>query len=114
MVDRRDASLDEVGPAEKVRDEMTGGSIVQVFRTAALNDASPVDDDDLVGHRKRFVLVVRDEDERRADTFMEITQFLLQSCTKLLVERTQRLVEQEHFRLEDEGASERNALLLAA
>ena len=55
-----------------------------------------------------------DEDEGDADVRLERLQLDLQVLAQARVERAERLVEQQHARREDEGAGERDALLLAA
>ena len=55
-----------------------------------------------------------DEDEGRAELLMQPLHFVLHAAAQVLVERRERLVEQEDGRLEDERARKRHALLLAA
>ena len=45
---------------------------------------------------------------------LQALQLFLHLLAQLQVERAERLVEQKHFRLVDEGAGERHALALAA
>ena len=67
-----------------------------------------------VGHRQRLLLVVRDVEERDPDLALEALELDLQPAPQLRVERTERLVEEEHRRREDERARERDPLLLTA
>jgi hypothetical protein len=53
-------------------------------------------------------------DERDPDFLLEGLELDLQTFAELRVEGTERLVEQEHRGVEDQGASEGDALLLAS
>ena len=57
---------------------------------------------------------MRDVDERDPDLVLDPLQLQLHVLAELEVERAERLVEQEHARMVDERAPERDALLLAA
>ena len=105
---------DEVRDAEKARDERGGRRFVELGGCAELLDPAVVHDRDLVGHRHRLFLVVRDVDERDADVVLNALELELHLLAELQVEGAERLVQQEHRRLVDEGAGERDALLLAS
>ena len=55
-----------------------------------------------------------DVQEGDADAFLQRLQFDLERAAQLRVERAERLVEQQHGRVEDERAGQRDPLLLAA
>ena len=57
---------------------------------------------------------MRDEDERDAELPLDLDELALHLLAKLQVERRERLVEEQHFRLVDDGARDGDALLLAA
>ena len=57
---------------------------------------------------------MRDVDERDPDVVLDPLQLHLHVLAELEVERAEGLVEQQHARVIDEGAPERDALLLAA
>ena len=88
--------------------------LVELGRRAELLDLARAHDRDLVRHRHRLVLVVRDMDEGDADVVLDRLQLELHLLAELQVEGAERLVEQEHARAVDERAGERDALLLAA
>ena len=92
---------------------MAGRALIKVPWRAALHDAAAVDDGDLVRHRQRLVLVVSHEDEGRPELLVQRPQLFLETGSQVLVERRQRLVEQQDARLEDECAGESDPLLLA-
>ena len=71
-------------------------------------------DADPVGHRQRLLLVVGDEQGGGAEPLLQGADLLAQLQPDLGVEGRQRLVEQQHPRLDRERAGERDALLLAA
>ena len=57
---------------------------------------------------------MRDHDEGGAELRLQPLQFDLHLLAQMRVERRQRLVEQQHARLADDGAGKRHALALAA
>jgi hypothetical protein len=73
-----------------------------------------VHDCEAVGHRQRLLLVVRDVEEGDSDLLLERLQLDLQRLAELRVEGSERLVEEQHGRVEDERPSQSDALLLAA
>src|SRR5207248_7324694 len=69
---------------------------------------------DPVRERERFVLVVRDVDERHPEALLERAELPPQRLAQLRVEVRERLVEEEDLRLDDERARHGDALLLSA
>jgi hypothetical protein len=69
---------------------------------------------DPVGQRERFVLVVRDVDERHAEALLELAHLPAQLLSQLRVEVRERLVEQKDLGPHDKRARHGDALLLAA
>ena len=67
-----------------------------------------------IRQRERFLLVVRHEHRRDAEPLLQAAQLDLHLLAQHLVERAERLVEQQHGRLDDDRARERDALLLSA
>ena len=61
----------------------------------------------------RLGLVVRDIDRRDAELVVQPADLGAHLLAQLGVQVGQRLVEQQHLRLDDDGAGERHALLLA-
>ncbi len=74
------------------------GSFVDLGRRADLNELACMHDADAVGHGHRLFLIVRDDDEGQAEALLQRHQFELRLIAQLLVERRQRLIEQEHLR----------------
>ena len=108
-------ALDDVRGADEARDEL-GCRAARRPRLgrADLLDPALVEDGDLVAHRQRLLLVVRDVDERHAEVALERLQEELHLLAQLQVERAERLVEQQHLRPVDDRAGERDPLALAA
>ena len=104
----------QVGDAKEVGDERGGRVLVHLARRAALLDVAAVHHGDPVAHGERFLLVVRHVEEGDADPLLQLLELHLQLSSQLGVERTERLVEQQHGRLQHERAGQRHALLLAA
>ena len=88
--------------------------MVEIVRGADLLDAALAHADDAVGHRRRLDLVVRDEDRGDAELALQAADFAPHRQAQGRVEIRERLVEEKELRLLDEGAGERDALLLAA
>jgi len=73
-----------------------------------------VHDREPVGHRQRLLLVVGDVEEGDADLLLERLQLDLERLAELRVEGTERLVQEQDCRVEDERARQGDTLLLAA
>ena len=99
---------DEVGDPARVR------RLVELARRRHLLEPAGVHHADAVGHRHRLFLVVGDDDEGGAEPALQLHQFELRALAQLLVERRQRLVEQQHLRPPRQRARQRHALPLAA
>jgi len=79
-----------------------------LVETASIHHADPPRD------RHRLFLVVSDDDEGHAEPPLQLHQFELRAFAQLLVERGQRLVEQQNPRAARQRARQRHALLLTA
>ena len=101
------------GPTKPITNSLAG-LLVEVARRADLLDLAVVHHHDLLGHLHRLLLVVRDEDGRHVDLVVEAAQPGAQLLAHRGVERAERLVEQQHARLDGERAGEGHALALAA
>ncbi len=109
-----DASRHQVRDADEPGDEGRRRPLVDALGLVDLLDLAAVHHRDPVRHRQRLLLVVRHVDERDADLPLDALQLDLQALAELQVERAERLVEQEDLRQVDQGAGERDPLLLAA
>ena len=107
-------AVDRVGDADEVGDEAVDRALVELRRPALLLDAAVLHDDDRVAHRQGLLLVVGHVHERDPDLPLELLELELHLLAQLEVERAERLVEEEHGGMVDEGPRERHALLLAA
>ena len=90
------------------------GILVDVRRRADLHDLAVVHDADAGRERHRLLLVVGHDHEGDAELVLDVQQLELRVLAQLLVERGERLVEQQELRALDERARERDALALAA
>ena len=106
--------LDLIGLADEVGDEEIGGTVVYLLRLSDLADAPGAHHADEVGHRKRLLLIVRDEDEGDAELALERQKLDLHGRPQLLVEGGKRLIEKQDGRPIDDGPCKRHALLLSA
>ena len=103
-----------VAEAHELGDERRRGWRVELGGRRELLEATLVHHADPVGDGERLLLVVGDEQRRRADLELHAPDLVAQLHAHLGVERGQRLVEQQHRRLDRERAGQRDALLLAA
>ena len=100
--------------ADEGEDEGRGRRVVDLVGRADLLDPPLVHHHDAVGELHRLLLVVGDEDGGVAGPVVDLAQPAAELAPDLGVERAERLVEEEHARLDGERAGERHALPLAA
>ena len=107
-------AVEHVDPADEVRDKRRRRMVDDLLRRSVLLDHAVVENDDAIGQLERFLLIVGDEHTRQPNLVVQAPQPATQFLADLGVERPERLVEEEHCRLNREGARERHALPLAA
>ena len=100
--------------AHEAGDEFAPRPLVELARRADLRHLAALHDDDAVAHRHRLLLVVRHVGDGQAEALLQAADLLAHRAAQAGIEVRERLVEQQHRRLEDERARERDALLLAA
>jgi len=110
----RKCGVENVGAADEVRDECGPRSCVQLPRRVELLDASFAEHCDAVRHAERLALVMRDEHECDSEALLQALELGLHFLAQLQVERAERLVEQQHARLVDQGPRQCHPLLLSA
>ncbi len=88
--------------------------LVDVARRADLQDVAFAHHRDARSHRHRLFLVVGDHHAGHADFLDDVDELDLGFFAQLLVERAERLVEQQQLRPLGQAACERDALLLAS
>src|SRR3546814_14653941 len=76
-------------------------ALIHVKRRPDLQHPALVHDDDHVADGERFFLVMGDENGRDAQFLLKLAQLELHAFAQILVERAERLVEQEHLRSEE-------------
>jgi hypothetical protein len=104
----------QVRDAEEVRDVGRRRLLVDLLRGAHLLDPTVRHHGDPIRHRQGLFLIVRHVDERDADLLLDRLQLDLEGLAELRVEGAERLVEQQDRRVQDQGASEGDPLLLTA
>ena len=104
----------DLGTADEFRDADVPRVFVDLGRRADLDDVPLDHDGDAARHRHRLGLVVGDVDEGGLQLAMQLGEFGAHMHPQLGVEIGQRLVEQKPERLAHDGASDRDALPLAA
>ena len=91
-----------------------GGAGIDALGRAVVLDPPVIHDDAMVGERHCLLLVMGDMNEGGADALLHGLELVLHLAPELEVEGAERLVEQQHGRLDDQGAGQRHALPLAA
>src|SRR5262249_13829390 len=110
----RDEAEQKVRLADEIGDESAGRALIELARNGDLLQPPMVQHGDLIGQDERLLLVVRDEDGGEAEAALEAPHFELHGLAQLAIERAERLVEEQQPRAEDDGARERDPLLLTA
>ena len=100
--------------ADEPRDKAVRRVLVQLHRRADLFDPAVVEHHDPVGQRHRLDLVMGHIDHRRAEPLVQPRDLQPHLHAQRGVEVRQRLVEQEHLRVADDGAADGDALALPA
>ena len=86
--------------------------VVQLLRRAELRDVAVAHQQRAIGQHERVVAVMRHADDGQVrQALVQRLQFAAHRCAQVGVERRQRLVEQQHVRLDHECARQRDALL---
>jgi hypothetical protein len=88
-------------------------ALIDLGRGADLLDPAIAHDDDPVGHCHRLVLVVGDEHGRDPEALLQPAQFRLHALAQALVERSERFIEQQQHRFDDQCPGQPDPLLLA-
>jgi hypothetical protein len=110
----RHPARQHVGGADEGGDEGIRRVVVQRHRRADLLHDALVEHGHAVGRAHRLFLVVRDEDRRQAEATLQGEQLPTHLHAQGLVEIRERLVQQQHLRLDDDRAGQGDALLLPA
>jgi hypothetical protein len=90
------------------------GLEVSLFRRADLLDAALVQHRNPVGEREGFFLIVADEQKSDAHAALEVFELGAHLLAQTRVQCGERLVQQQHVRLDDQRARQGHPLLLAA
>src|SRR6185437_6782202 len=108
------AALEHVDRADEIGDEAAGRRLVDVRRGAHLHDLAVVHDAQPLAECHGLLLVVRDDDEGHTEALLDVEQLELGVFAQLLVERRERLIEQQQLGALDQRARQRHALALPA
>ena len=100
--------------ADEAGDELVVGVLVELEGGAELADVAGVEDDDAVGEGHGLDLVVGDVDHGGVEAVVQLGDLDPHLDAQAGVEVGERLVEQEHARVADDGAADGDALALAA
>ena len=100
--------------ADEARGEARRGRGIHHLRRRILLDATVAQQNDLIRHAHRLGLIVRDVQHGDAQTALQRQNLPSHIGAQLGVQIRQRLIHQADRRLGDDGAAERDTLLLAA
>ena len=114
VLETGDLALEEVRVADEGRDEARPRGLVDLDGRPDLLDPPRVHDGDPVAEAHGLALVVGDVEERDPDLVVDHVELDEHPLAELEVEGGQRLVEEEHLRLVDEGPGDGHALFLPA
>ena len=98
---------------EKARHRRRCGAIVDPVRIINLQRAALVQDDNAVTHRHGLQLVARHMHEAQTEQLADTTQFHGHTLAQVGIKRAEWLVQQADSRIDDQGARQGHALLLA-
>ena len=107
-------ALQELDLAHKIRNEGSGGLIVDHLGRANLLDDALVDDHDAVAHGHGLGLVVGDVDHRNAVLLLNVLDLKAHALAQLCVQIGQGLVQKEQVGMAQEELGQRDAHLPAA
>ncbi len=107
------AQAQAIGVAEEVVDEVVGRVLVDLARRADLFDHTLVHHHDAISHFHGLFLIVSHEHRGQVDVLVQARQPATQLLADLGVQRAERLVQQQHFWLDRQGAGQGNALALS-
>ena len=77
-----------------------------------MHNATSIDQSDTIRKRERFLLIMRDIEDRDPELAVQAANLGLQLLPQRAIKRAERLVHQQQTGLENEGAGERHPLLL--
>ena len=100
--------------ADEARHEQIVGAVIKLEWCAHLLDDAVMQHDDLVGHGHGFHLVMRHIDGGGLQPLMQFLDFGAHLHAQFGIEIGQRLIEQEDFRIADDGPAHGDTLALAA
>ena len=103
-----------LGRADEARDEQVVGIIIQFQGCSDLFNNAIAQHNDLVGQRHRLDLVMRHIDDRRFQVLMQPGDFDAHMHAEFGIKVRQRYIEQKDLRVADDGATDGDALALAA
>ena len=107
-------AVEEIGVANECRHKARPGGLVDLRRLAHLLQPPIVHDRDMIGDAHGLVLVMGDIHEGDTDLVMDQRELQAHPLAQLEIQRRQRLVQQQHLRLEHQRPGNRGALALPA
>ena len=107
-------TVQNIGLSDKVGDKRVCRLVIDIFRCPDLLDLPVIHDDNRIGHRQRFFLIMGDINESDPDFLLDPFQLVLHVLPETQVERAERFVQKKDFWPVDQGPCNCDPLLLAA
>ena len=107
-------ALDKVCPPDKVGDKNGSRTQIYFLRCSYLLYLPLIHNDDTVGKRHCFRLIVGYIDTRNTELPLNLADFGTHIYAQLCIEVGQRFIKKHYSRFHNEGAGKCNALLLSA
>jgi hypothetical protein len=99
--------------AYKACDHQIRRTLVKLARRCQLLQATLMQHCNAVGHHQGLLLIVRDEQGGGAASLLNVANLIAQLAPDVRIQRSQRLIEQQHRGLESECTCKRDPLLLS-
>ncbi|MNY07837.1 hypothetical protein D3C86_1406590 [compost metagenome] len=105
---------DPVGIAQKTHDEGAVRLAADLLRRALLYDFALIEDDNTIGKIERLFLVMRHENRGDAERIVNLAQPAAKVAAHIGVQRSERLIQQQHLGIDRKRTRQRHALPLPA
>ena len=80
-------TVDDIGFADEAGNIFIFWFVINFFRRSDLLDFAVLHNDNLIRHRQRFFLVMRNKDKRNADFLLDLFEFMLHFFAQLEIQR---------------------------
>ena len=107
-----DFALNNIDITDEVGNEFAAWRFIDFCGCRNLHDLSLVQHRNTIGHGHRLLLIVGHDQKGQAEIHLQIHQLELGFFTQFFIQRTQRLIQQQHFRALGNRARQSHTLAL--